>query len=136
MIILQRKPFKIKTKIITKYRKIISSCYFAQLRIIFASIEKYEIKFLKNYSFCNYRELNKSYIIYTFLKPSIITKWVIFEKFYFILFNRGKYHPQLGKIAGGNNFPIFSYNFYFGFEWFSLQNYHLLYDNYLFNIIW
>ena len=55
MIILQRKPFKIKTKIITKYRKIISSCYFAQLRIIFAPIEKYEIKFLKNYSFCNNR---------------------------------------------------------------------------------
>ena len=50
MIILQRKPFKTETKIITKYRIIISSCYFAQLRIIFASIEKYEIKFLKNYS--------------------------------------------------------------------------------------
>ena len=55
MIILQRKPFKTKTKIITKYQKIISSCYFAQLRIIFAPIEKYEIKFLKNYSFCNNR---------------------------------------------------------------------------------
>ena len=74
MINLQSRPFKTKEFLITKYRKIISSCYFAQLRIIFASIEKYEIKFLKNYSFCNYIEFNKSYIIYTFLKPSIITK--------------------------------------------------------------
>ena len=99
MINLQSRPFKTKEFLITKYRKIISSCYFGQLRMIFAPFEKYEIKFLKNYPFCNYREFNKSYIIYTFLKPSIITKLVIFEKFYFILFNGDKYHPQVVKIS-------------------------------------
>ena len=41
------------TQGLTKYQKIISSCYFGKLRVTFVPIEKDEIKFLKSCSFCN-----------------------------------------------------------------------------------
>ena len=47
-------------------------------------------------------------ILYNFLKPLLFTKLAIFVKFYFMLFNRDKYHTQYRKITRANDFPIFS----------------------------
>ena len=52
--------------------------------------------------------VKKSYIIYDLLKLPFITKWAVFEKIYIMLFNGDKYYPQFAKIAGGNNFLIFT----------------------------
>ena len=43
-----------------------------------------------------------------FLKINIITQLAIFEKFYFLLFNGGKYYPQYTKITRAKHFPKFS----------------------------
>ena len=48
--------FKILDFLLTKYQKIISSCYFGKFRVIFVPIEKHNINFLKKCSFCNKRE--------------------------------------------------------------------------------